>query len=351
MLLRTSTHRRGFTLVELLVVIAIIGILVALLLPAVQAAREAARRSQCSNNMRQVLLALQNYHDAYNAFPATQTGTGSHGHRQDLSVRTDILPFMEQQALYDLIWVEPHYPPAGSNSAGWHAEQYSVWAWETVSTFLCPSDGVGVHQRPDGGFPYGIANIYFCSGDHPMSGHDRVNVRGIFGVRSWTPMAAIEDGTSNTIAITESVRARGATALGGVARAALGSNPRDCMAVYLPQRRAYVDGQAVTPIRGWAWAFGWPTFTSVMTALPPNSASCMDGTSAKNAMIGTASSHHPGGVQIGMADGSVRWVSETVDTGNLGASYPSGSSTMPSPYGVWGAMGTKAGHETLSAPD
>ena len=336
---KSGREPSGFTLVELLVVIAIIGVLVALLLPAIQAAREAARRSQCSNNMKQIMLALHGYHDTYNAFPATMTGAASHGDWRGpaLNPRTDILPFMEQQALYDLIWSPPLRRPNDANAQ---------WSLQTVNTFLCPSDGVQVHQRPDGGVPYGIANIFFCSGDHPLAAESSRHARGIFGVRTWVSMAAIEDGTTNTVAISESIRPRGTNALGGMARGSLGNNPRDCLAVYDPGQRVYRDGISVTAIRGWAWAFGWPYFTTFMTALPPNTASCMVGTSAAENVIATVSSHHPGGVQAGMGDGSVRWVADSIDTGNLGASYPSAQESRGSPYGVWGAMGTRSGMET-----
>jgi len=124
-------HRVGFTLVELLVVIAIIGILVALLLPAVQAAREAARRTQCTNNLKQLGLALHNYHDTYKSFPARgvfgAANTGPPMRAYHHTWIEAILPFIEQQPLYDSV---NHNAP--------------VWGQPIVGTavpaILCPSD-------------------------------------------------------------------------------------------------------------------------------------------------------------------------------------------------------------------
>ena len=136
----TRRGSRGFTLIELLVVIAIIGVLIALLLPAVQAAREAARRSQCVNNLKQIGLALHNYHQATGGFPL-ENATGTY---QDVGVTTTwgnfsaqamMLPYMEQQAIYNecnFSW-NAWYATGGS---------INVTARETkIATFLCPSDG------------------------------------------------------------------------------------------------------------------------------------------------------------------------------------------------------------------
>ena len=130
--------RTGFTLVELLVVIAIIGILIALLLPAVQAAREAARRSQCSNNLKQVGLALHNYHDVYRtfprwAYPADCTGApgGDNSWWTGFTAMTMILPYMEQGAIYDKITWSTR-PEDNPNN--------QLFRLATISAYQCPSD-------------------------------------------------------------------------------------------------------------------------------------------------------------------------------------------------------------------
>src|SRR5207249_6895371 len=126
--------REGFTLVELLVVIAIIGVLVALLLPAVQAAREAARRTQCNNNMRQLTLGVHNFHDVNQVFPASQDQwVNSKGVTIGCSWVTRILPFIEQQALYQIYNFDAAWDDAATNDSATGADKYKV------KGFLCPS--------------------------------------------------------------------------------------------------------------------------------------------------------------------------------------------------------------------
>ncbi|MDR2440810.1 MAG: DUF1559 domain-containing protein, partial [Planctomycetaceae bacterium] len=163
-LLRSSPF--GFTLVELLVVIAIIGVLIALLLPAVQAAREAARRMQCANKLKQFGIAVHNYHDTYNALPAVQTGPyGPQRGNQNMRMNglVGILPFMEQNPLYDRICTTTIF-----TTDNWFDDFTHLYGapiiTEQVMAFYCPSDGA--YATKPANHPAG-SNYRFCRGDNP----------------------------------------------------------------------------------------------------------------------------------------------------------------------------------------
>jgi len=195
--------RTAFTLVELLVVIAIIGILIALLLPAVQAAREAARRSQCTNNLKQLGIALHTYHDTYNKFPCMGNPLPNAGGYtgRNLSGLVSLLSYLEQKPLYDRIAAgDPAngIPPFGPGTE-------ASWAvWDVSPTSLrCPSDPAkldGNNQR--------LHNYAFSQGDDYMNmmGNDPKNTRGIFGWEIWYSTNNVEDGLSNTTAMSEHLR-------------------------------------------------------------------------------------------------------------------------------------------------
>ncbi len=212
-------RRTAFTLVELLVVIAIIGILIALLLPAVQAAREAARRSQCSNNLKQIGLALHNYHDTFNSFPPARVRDQrctDEWNSNNISWHARILAYMEQSALYDAINWEV-WP-------GWNAPNDQVRN-KVVTGYLCPSDsgdggimwtaldGTRVSgYAPDGAL--GHTNYVACVGDDPRLRTTTGESRGIFFVMrrridgqasGKLSFASVRDGTSNTLAFSECV--------------------------------------------------------------------------------------------------------------------------------------------------
>jgi prepilin-type N-terminal cleavage/methylation domain-containing protein len=340
-------HHLGFTLVELLVVIAIIGVLVALLLPAVQQAREAARRMQCSNQLKQLGLALHNYHDTHNVFPARAAGTtgpdGDSNHNSGrLSGQISLLPYIEQQAMYDAIAQGP--PPFGRRT-------WTDWGpWNVSPAMLrCPSDNFN-GDRVD------INNYRMSMGDSVVNLREAREIRGLFAKLSWYGFRDIVDGSSNTIAMAERnvtsfnygtrsglipVKEGVAVGFGG-----LGANPLECYTAVDGQ--FYADPATVKGRGGWWWQDGQAERLGFNTVLPPNAPACVDAGESGDGqtMVITPNSNHPGGVMTLRADGSTHFVPETIDTGNLGLPAVTNG---PSPYGVWGALGSKSGREPGSA--
>ncbi|HVX63727.1 MAG TPA: DUF1559 domain-containing protein [Pirellulales bacterium] len=325
---------QAFTLVELLVVIAIIGILIALLLPAVQAAREAARRSQCTNNMKQIGLAAQNYHDTHRVFPPGGLNYGAEGAAPVLAYNNIMntsgfvlmLPFMELQPLYarynmnasacDSIYNgKVPYPVAGTPVGGNDA---------VVSTqlpaFLCPSDD-GAKTMSTGG-AYGISsgtsllgartNYEFSTKpnyeySYPNSWqswyatNNYLNRRTLFGQNSNSSLALVKDGASNTAAFIETTL----TVLNGNGNA-WGYRGWVMYGVTL---YSLIDGspkQALcgSPINCWTYYTGPPTYAIQV---------------GRVASWGMAGSLHPGGCNVTMADGSVRFIPESTDLTVLSA--------------------------------
>ncbi|UUO08852.1 DUF1559 domain-containing protein [Blastopirellula sp. J2-11] len=345
--MKTKNLNRGFTLVELLVVIAIIGVLIALLLPAVQVAREAARRMQCSNHMKQIGLALHNYHDTFGAFPTlkggpeygTSTSTG-------LILRLGPFPrmsaFLEQQAIFDITM-----GPVATESYSHPVGEYEI------STLICPSDlNDGALAGTTGKLNYGL-----CVGDNRINqdhtGTYRVS-RGVFTNLSWTRIADIADGTSNTIASAEYVRPATHGDFGDITNLNGAFTLSECTAAYDNTTKQYA-GSSFLAARGWRWHDAFVAFTAVQTILPPNSPSCSTtsgwaGSTGTQFGVYSASSRHPGGCNVLMSDGSSRLIAETIDSGSIAAAIPTTSQSGSTPYGVWGALGTKAGGEAVAIP-
>lgn len=337
----------GFTLVELLVVIAIIGILIALLLPAVQAAREAARRAQCTNNLKQMGIALHNYHDSHKVFPVNQSdfGIGQNGGRW-YSGAIMILPYVEQGALYDGIMERAK--PSGVGLP----DPWSKWAgWTTsISAFKCPTDGM---LQDDGESPC-VLNYKFCVGDTVRWNHDAGHGigRGVFSAGYALGMRDIRDGTSNTIAMGEMAGSGGPDdVISGVAVSVGHSGDRGVPALCWARVDPANPRKLTAPVRanfrphtGRAWD-GRPYFVAMATAVGPNGPSCQESTVDGWFQYATMSSYHPGGGNVVMADGSVHFVSETIDAGDPTLQE---ATSGPSVYGVWGALGTRGGGEPAS---
>ncbi|MGQ9504000.1 MAG: DUF1559 domain-containing protein [Thermogutta sp.] len=327
--LSTVKSRGGFTLVELLVVIAIIGILIALLLPAVQAAREAARRSQCTNNVKQIVLALHNYHDINKQFPPAALGclgagfpyraldTAAMAGKQPRNTLetwgatwiTMLLPQLEQQPLharYDfrVPCTNPTNQPVVTTS---------------IPALICPSDANDARTFTRAtGQNYAKGNyVANCSARRYMSdvdGYTDLGRRGVFNtwVQWGAKVESILDGTSNTVAISEICTspnagdARGAW--GHVSGVAFGGGVN----ISLPNGSLTPNANALDDnyrdlIEGYCNAPG--DDRRLRCATPGN---------AWDARI-AARSYHPGGVNAGMADGSVRFVTESIEVATWGA--------------------------------
>lgn len=297
-------HRRpvraAFTLVELLVVIAIIGILVALLLPAIQAAREAARRTQCINNLKQIGLGLQNYHDTYRSFPSgilywPAAGANPNGDNQMWGWSALILPQVEQQQLHEQMRVTTWTLRQLLNQNAWRALVQSP-----LKVYRCPSDitkdlptttpeptqmyNNGPTNCPD---PYyaatsnyaGVAGIWDL--DEPLiNGPDN---NGVLYANSSVTMADILDGTSNTFAVGEKNHTCSAGVWVGTRNSNGGGNQGN---------RMVLSRVTVKPNAFWA-------------------AGCYEG----------FSSFHPGGTQFVMCDGAVKWINENIEYGGLGGVF------------------------------
>jgi hypothetical protein len=308
------------------VVIAIIGILVALLLPAVQAAREAARRTQCVNNMKQCALALHNYHVVSRKFP----GIGTSSDRA-YSIQAKLLPFAEQANLQNLIdFRQPIYVAGhGGGSASIHPANEAA-ARTLVAMFRCPSDGqVDLFNAFDcnaaAGQAYRGSNVVVCTGSGRDANWDlRQRTDGLFFYGASCGFENILDGTSNSIVFSE-------TLLGnGIASGARPPANQLHDAVAWVGHTAYQNPDLASlangPVwawhgyRGYAWILGKAYATTFTTYAPPNP----EHPDVCQMAYGwfAARSNHPGGVNAALGDGSVRFVSENVDLAtwqNLGS--------------------------------
>ena len=341
--MRAFRRRRGFTLIELLVVIAIIAILVALLLPAVQQAREAARRSSCKANFKQLGIALHNYHDVHRSLPYARGGTAgpNNTNRGRASGFVGMLPYMDLATVYEELWADPEGDPQGGqpwDTSG--ARGNANWA-KNFAVLVCPSARTSTDSR-------GQTNYGFSIGDRPTRGDDR-NPRGLFGRQTSTMFRDITDGTSNTIAMGEIATTQNGNGqrdlLGNVVRntgnAVVRDNPSLCYGFVDPSTGRYSTGNT-RDWRGERWGDGGCAFTTVATVLPPNGPNCGRGNGDSADGLYTVQSYHPGGAHVLLADGAVKFVSENIDTGDLTQGEVTNG---PSPYGVWGAAGSKAGEE------
>jgi prepilin-type N-terminal cleavage/methylation domain-containing protein len=404
-----KSFRKGFTLVELLVVIAIIGILAGLLLPAIQQAREAARRMSCSSNIRQFGIALLGYEYSYKKIPGQSAGiylanpnagqpAVPNANAGRWSGLIGMLPFMEQQALFtqidsgysarqgstgNILTRGPYgqqIPAAailGPRSGVYHP------ALAQVGFFRCPSDP-GRKTQAFGSL--GRVNYAFCIGDNQEGGNNnninQDHCRGMFQSGQQMILAACTDGTSNTIMFGEmgtngtsvTVTAAQANATQVKDAKVQGRNVRlpftalrgvDVMNCRQKVRAGvYFGTNTVTEWRGDGWMEAYSPWAVFNTINGPNGASCADDSNANGTGEGiwSAGSYHFGGAHVVMFDNAVRFIPNEVDTTNNDVSTTANTTDYyspgridgnqvtpnwsgPSPFGTWGAMGTRGGGE------
>jgi prepilin-type N-terminal cleavage/methylation domain-containing protein len=308
--------RRGFTLIELLVVIAIIAILVALLLPAVQQVREAARKTQCSDHLHNLAIALHGYEGSYKMLPKmqyrhTQNANGWEGHGPWVS----ILPYIEQKPLYDRWNFNVDYRAAANSFA--HNSKIDV--------FLCPSDREYPAAAP--------GNNYAASAGSTINLWSTARGNGWFSRDREVRFAEVTDGTSNVVLLGElltgddsqnqtsdsDVVNHSANPPSSVANRNFATSA-ELEAIGLACNALPTSAQLANSQCGRAWSSPYPANTAFSTSAPPNwkYRTCMFGggfgACADRDGIVPARSRHPGGAQVSMGDAKVRFVSENVDT-------------------------------------
>jgi prepilin-type N-terminal cleavage/methylation domain-containing protein/prepilin-type processing-associated H-X9-DG protein len=369
-----KSRSRGFTLIELLVVIAIIAVLIALLLPAVQSAREAARRIQCTNNLKQIGLAMHNYHSTYDTFPMAASknnrndpiyGGVSYADYRGWSAVSQALPFVEQGPLYNAInfSFSEEIHDAISNPVN------STIVGTVVAAFMCPSDpNVGKSNNNSYHACYGTTSEWPTgpnNGNGDMQNADGTGSTGLFALWISYGIRDATDGTSNTLLFSEALTgdAKGNEPTRGVGSGTPGSKYRG-NGVVIPNNPSYYqdnfESSAVAAqsmlagIAACAAEFANPTSTNITSHRGYRWASCSEGSvfnvaqtpnpafnvcrpqcsancSDNGSISLPASSSHPGGINATMADGSVKFLKSTIA------------------QQTWWALGTRAGGEVISA--
>ncbi len=337
-------RRNAFTLIELLVVIAIIAVLVALLLPAVQQAREAARRAQCKNNLKQLGLAIAGYEETFGFFPQGERSVAGLGGRRH-SGYVGMLPQLDQQPMFEQL------SDVNFQRDPWDTS-FNPFT-RTISGLICPSDG-----NVTSGI--GKSNYTFHRGDSPWDhnewgGNGGRGNRGFFDGTNGNAEGRqkanrdVTDGMSNTIAMSERIKANGGNTIrdGGTrlncGNTMIQSNPAAAKANLVGD----VYSGSIAAWSGTRWPDGAPSFTGSTGILGPNRGSYTQGGWDGEDGIYEPDSRHVGGVQCLFGDGAVRFISENIDVGNSAAApVISGQS----PYGVWGAMSSIAGGEVFALP-
>ncbi|MDR1480428.1 MAG: DUF1559 domain-containing protein, partial [Planctomycetaceae bacterium] len=366
----------AFTLVELLVVIAIIGVLIALLLPAVQAAREASRRSQCSNKLKQIALACHNHHDTYNTLPAGMycvypgapvSGTNF---QHMMSMLCQLCPFMEAQNVYQMMY------------------DAQMGAWSNIPNGIrgisygwmcCPSAGKEPNCGAASGGSDGSTNGIGRNNYHPCFGDVVSNIgtcqgtgfpamaypcpRGFFGLKNsfgssdgTKGFGDITDGLSNTICFSERLGMMTSKRANSWDK----SNPKRSSTVANCDKRTNcltalsADYAAIHNSPGIIWAAGVRAMNGFETILPPNSGACIADAWGNGRSLTAASSAHTNGVNCAFGDGSIHFITQSINAGNMSDTsdiwqYDTVNSGA-SLWGIWGNLGSAIDGQPVSLP-
>jgi prepilin-type N-terminal cleavage/methylation domain-containing protein/prepilin-type processing-associated H-X9-DG protein len=345
---RRSRLNPGFTLIELLVVIAIIAVLIALLLPAVQSAREAARRIHCTNNLKQLGLAVANYESGNSALPPQQTmkqvGTAQPTSYTSWGVSARLAPFMEAGPLYNSMNFSLKYSDPTNTTV----------SYTTIGFLLCPSEpNQQPNANPAKGESFGVSNYGWNVGDwYVYGGAAAPTNRNAFAVNVSRTYAAFTDGLSNTLlgaeVITYQPLLKSCFKDGSGGTFPMLSDPTNVPSPaesFAVIKAAASAGSCKTDSGGHAkWSIGSACYDGFTTAFPPNAKVIVDATQKSYDLATldennggptyaaiTSRSHHPGGVNVLFADGSVRFVKDSIDGMN------------------WRALGSIRGGEIVSA--
>jgi len=344
--LRTRARARGFTLIELLVVIAIIAVLIGLLLPAVQSAREAARRIQCVNNMKQLALGQHNYHSANNVFTTSQNfamdSTGQLPIHASSGWRGTLLPYIEPQNLWNAY---------NTNLLVWDPENMNTIIDTSVDAYHCPSDPK-VAQRFDVGPQFTSADVYMRFASYAGNNGVWFNYTRPASLAVWPAMQTGASGTNGVMYQLSNV---------GINDITDGTSNTFLLAEWAYGKLSPQD-QAC-----WHWWVGYKPGDSVLATMYPINPfnKCTNsGNAVADAYDLAAGSFHPGGANFAMCDGSVRFIKETINTspynpGNCTITNIQGGnnawSLIPigqpgyAPLGTYQALSTRNGGEVISA--
>ncbi len=354
---------RRLTLIDLTGGAMLALVAVSLLSMSVSRMRATARMNSCSANLKQIGLGFHNYHSAYNQLPFGSGGTsaGSEsepmlGNANRLCGLVGVTPFIEQQALWQDI-ANPRsengeYFPAMGPVPWYPPSKYSPWS-RRPDALVCPDDPAHDENKVASSYllNYGdaIENVGAAWLDaEPPYGDNRATTRGLFIRQHQVRFRDVLDGLSNTLMMTEGKLTGTRTAKNVTGMIA---DPSRCLVAHQDAATDFWDDP-----RPAVWADGSLLSIGFQTILPPNSPSC---TSDKGLLEGvmSASSHHDGGVHVLMSDGRVAFVSDTIDAGQADSpsvaigDYPNGTPAppgSPSPYGIWGALGTRAAREVVN---